>query len=239
MANAEKKVGTVNMTKKIYILHGWTYSLDKWREFSNLLKKNGFDPVFLKIPGLTEKTDEIWDIEKYSKWLGGKIGNSKVILFGHSNGGRIAAYFASMNPERVEKLILIDSAGIYHKDLYIQIKRFVFGTLSKVGKKITSSDSMKNFLYFLAGERDYQKATPNMKLSMINLSHHDITPFLEKVTVPTLIIWGKDDKITPIADGRIMQNLIKNSKLKVIDGARHSPFFTHPNEVFKIIKNDL
>jgi len=229
----------MNMTKKIYILHGWTYSLDKWQKFSNLLKQAGFDPVFLQIPGLTEKSDEIWNIEKYSKWLGDKIGSSKAVLLGHSNGGRIAAYFTSINPKRVEKLILIDSAGIYHKDIYIQIKRFVFGTLSKVGKKITSSDSMKNFLYFLAGERDYQKATPNMKLSMVNLSHHDLTPFLEKITVPTLIIWGKDDRITPVADGKIMQKLIKNSKLKVIDSARHSPFFTHPKEVIKIIKNDF
>jgi pimeloyl-ACP methyl ester carboxylesterase len=98
---------------------------------------------------------------------------------------------------------------------------------------------MKNFLYYLAGEGDYQKATPNMKLSMINLSHHDLTPFLEKITIPTLIIWGKDDKITPITDGQIMQKLIKNSKLKVIEGAKHSPFFTHPEEVIKIIKNDL
>jgi len=110
---------------------------------------------------------------------------------GHSNGGRIAAYFAAEHPEKVQKLILIDSAGIYHKELFIQLKRFVFKTVSGIGKKLTSSEALKNFMYYLVGEHDYQKASPNMKLSMVNLTHHDLTPFLPKIKVPTLIIWGE------------------------------------------------
>lgn len=227
--------------QKIYILHGWTYSLDKWEKFSVLLKKNGFDPIFLKIPGLTRETDQVWDIKKYSDWLGIELSKEKdkVILLGHSNGGRIAAYFAGEHPEKVQKLILINAAGIYHKELFLQIKRFVFGTVTKVGKKFTSSETLKNFLYYLAGERDYQKASPNMKLSMVNLTHHDLTPFLSKIKVPTLIIWGENDKITPISDAELMHKLISGSKLEIVKNARHSPFYTNPEEVMEIINNDI
>ena len=226
--------------KKIYILHGWTYSLDKWVKFADLLKSEGFEPVFLNIPGLTNESDEVWDLGKYTNWLSKEISKeNNVILLGHSNGGRIAISFATTYPNKVQKLILVDSAGIYHKELTLEIKRFVFGTVAKIGKKFTSSAVLKKFLYRLAGESDYQAATPNMKQSMVNLISTDLTPVLEKISSPTLIIWGENDKVTPVGDARTMNKLIKNSKLKIIKGARHSPFYTHPNEVVAILKNDI
>ena len=226
--------------KKIFILHGWTYSLDKWNKFSELLKKEGFDPVFLKVPGLTAESEEIWNVEKYSEWLEKEIsGEDKVILLGHSNGGRIAAYFASQYPEKIQKLILIDSAGIYHKELTLQIKRLIFGTVAKIGKKVTDSETLKKLLYKLAGEKDYQSANPNMKQSMLNLINFDLAPFLRNVKVPTLIIWGQDDKLTPVSDAKLINKLIINSKLRIIEGAKHSPFYTHPEEVIDILKNDF
>lgn len=232
-------MGTLN--KKIYILHGWTYSLEKWVNFEKLLKGNNFDPVLLKVPGLTEKSDKIWDLDKYSDWLYKYLSKEKkkVILLGHSNGGRIAAFFATKHPEKVANLILVDSAGIYHKELWLQIKRFVFKTLSGIGKSFTNSDVVKNFLYFLAGERDYQKATENMKKTIVNLTNHDLTPFLKNVEVPTLIIWGEDDKITPLSDAKLINSLIKDSKLRIVKDAKHSPFYTHPVEVINILKNDF
>ncbi len=227
------------LDKKIYILHGWAYSLEKWEKFADLLRQSGFEPIFLKIPGLTLKSDKVWDLEKYSKWLDEKVGNSKVILLGHSNGGRIAAYFAYKYPTKVEKLILIDSAGIYHKELLLEVKRFLFGTFAKVGKKFTSSETLKKFLYNLAGEKDYQAATSNMKQSMLNLIKVDLVPYLKKINIPVLIIWGENDRITPLSDAKVMRNLIKNSKLEIIKEAKHSPFYTHPKEVADIIKNDF
>lgn len=226
---------------KIIILHGWTYSTDKWNSFVELLKKSGFEVEILRIPGLTIESDEVWDLKKYSDWLQKELSEekAKVILLGHSNGGRIASYFTSMYPEKISKLILIDTAGIYHKNLYIQIKRFIFGNVAKMGKKITNSESLKKFLYGLAGEHDYQRATPNMKNSMVNLTNTDLTDDFQRIKVNTLIIWGDQDKMTPVSDGLLIHKLIKNSVIKIINGARHSPFYTHPKEVVEIIKNDI
>jgi len=232
-------VGAIKM--KIFILHGWTYSTDKWTNFVELLKQSGFEVEILKIPGLSEESNEVWDLEKYSKWLLKKLSkeNEKVILLGQSNGGRIAGYFVSKYPEKVRNLILIDSAGIYHKDLHVQIKRFVFGTAAKVGKRFTSSEVLKKFLYRLSGEKDYQNANSNMKKSMVNLIRVDLTDIFEKINTPTLIIWGENDKLTPLSDGKLINRLVINSKLVIIKGARHSPNFTHPKEVLEIIKNGI
>ena len=235
LATNEKKMGTLN---KVYILHGWTYSTDKWKPFVEFLKQKGIDSTLLKIPGLTEKLDKAWKIEDYIEWLKNKVGN-KVILIGHSNGGRIALNFAIKYPDRLDCLILIDSAGIYHDDLAVKTKRYVFKGISKIAKKFTSSEKLRTLLYKVVGETDYKNANPLMRQTMVNLINSDKSLKLDKIIVKTLIVWGEKDQVTPLSDGRIMNRLIKDSKLYIVKEAKHSPQFTHPREVSDIISKKL
>jgi pimeloyl-ACP methyl ester carboxylesterase len=223
-------MGTMN---KVIILHGWTKNLDKWKTFLDILKEKRIKTDLLKIPGLTEKLDKIWNLHDYVKWLKNIIDKekNKIILIGHSNGGRMALSFASFYPEKIEKLILIDSAGIYHNALPHRIKIFVFKTIAKIGKKITSSRILEDILYKLAREGDYRKSDSIMKQTMINLLNSDRDLNISQISTPTLIIWGRDDKITPLSDGILMNKLIKNSKLETIDEAKHSPMYTNAKEV--------
>lgn len=227
--------------KKIVILHGWTYSLDKWSKFSDLLKKNGFEVYLPKIPGLTQESNEFWNLDKYADWLNNELGKyqDKVILLGHSNGGRIAINFAVKYPNKIEKLILIDSAGIFHNELPIRLKRIVFRNISKIGKKFTKSDVLRKVLYKFAREDDYANASENMKKAITDLVNTDLRPILGKVKIPTQIIWGENDQITPVKDAYLMNELVKESKLHIVKNARHSPFFTNCEEVVEIIKNDI
>ncbi|OGH25004.1 MAG: hypothetical protein A3B47_02825 [Candidatus Levybacteria bacterium RIFCSPLOWO2_01_FULL_39_24] len=227
--------------KKIIILHGWTYSLEKWRIFLELLKKRGIEPTMLNVPGLTSKNDKVWTIESYIGWLKEIVDKEKdkVALIGHSNGGRIAINFAIKYPGKIEKLILIDSAGIYHNELPLALKRAIFKTLAKLGKSLSGSSILKNAFYKLAGENDYKDANPNMKQTMLNLINSDKSLKPGNVQIPTLIFWGKEDKITPLSDGKLMHRLIKNSKLEIIENAHHAPQFTNPKEVINIIVSNL
>lgn len=236
LAKKEKKLG---LMKKILVLHGWTYSTEKWTPFINLLKKEGLDVNLLKIPGLTEKLNEVWNLKTYVEWLNEKVGKERAILIGHSNGGRISLAFSLKYPEKVEHLILIDSAGIYHNDLPIRIKRLIFKIIAKVGKNLTSSEKLRKILYKLSRERDYYDASPIVKKTMKNLITIDISQELNQIKIPTLIIWGEGDKTTPLKDGQLMHSLIKNSKLRVIKSARHSPMFTHPEEVVNKIVEEI
>ncbi len=241
MARKKKTMGT------IIILHGWTYSTNKWGPLLNLLGKKGLKASLLKIPGLTEKIDRPWNLDDYVGWLDEKVGSEQVrafgtkkaILIGHSSGGKIALAYALKYPKKVKQLILIDSAGVYHKELPIRIKRFIFKKIAKWGKKLTSSKTIKDLLYKLIGESDYNKATPLMKQTMQNLISYDLTPKLSQIKVPTLIIWGEFDKTTPLFDGRLMHKLISGSKFHIIKQAKHSPMFTHPDSVTKIITEEL
>lgn len=212
----------------VIILHGWTTEIDKWNPFLKYLPGK-----LLKIPGLTEKIDRPWTLDDYVQWLAKKI-NNKSVLIGHSNGGRIAIAFAARYPSKIKKLVLIDSAGIYHNELPHRLKMIAFRTIAKIGKAITTSERLKNLLYKLAREGDYKNANPIQRQTMINLISTDLTPLLSKISIPTLIIWGKDDKITPLSDGKLMRQKIKGSTIKILD-AKHSPQFTNPKEVARLI----
>lgn len=215
--------------------------MDKWEDFLKILEKKGIDYAIPKIPGLTGNLEKVWDLSDYVEWLKNIVDKKtgKVILIGHSNGGRIALAFTNLYPEKVEKLILIDSAGIYHNELPLKIKRFIFRTIAKIGKNLTSSKSLKDLLYKVARESDYKDLEENVKQTMINLISSDLKPILSQIQTPTLIIWGRNDKVTPLSDGLIMNSLIKDSKLEIIENTRHSPMFTHPEKVAETIVNNL
>lgn len=232
--------------KKIFILHGWTYGkpfeenrLVEWASFIQGFKAHGFNVELLKVPGLTQDINRIYTLDSYVNWLKKILSkeSNKVILIGHSNGGRIAAAFTQKYPEKVEHLILIDSAGIVHNELHNRIKRGVFRAIAKVGKKLTNSEKLKVLLYKLAREGDYKNANEFQRKTMLNLIYLDLKEVFKKIMVPTLIIWGKQDKITPLYDGKLINKLISNSELFIIDGASHSPQFTNPNAVVNIIRD--
>lgn len=220
-----------------YILHGWTYSIDKYKKISSLLSLKGLKTTILKVPGLTAKIEKSWDLNDYILWLKKIVNKEKdrVVLIGHSNGGRIAAAFASIYPKNLERLILIDCAGIPHDGLHAKLRLMFFSTLAKLGKKVSSSVLLKNLLYKMTGENDYNNATHFMKKTMTNLIKKDLSLSLTKITTPTLIVWGEYDKVTPLNDAKIIRRLIKDSKLHIIKGAKHSPHFTHAEEVADII----
>ncbi len=234
------KLKMENQKPNVFVLHGWSYSVDQWKPFISALKKIKLKPVLLKIPGLTDEIRNPWALDNYIDWLFDEVKDEgKIILIGHSNGGRIAMAFALKYQDKVSKLILIDSAGIYHDDIIIKIKRLIFRSIAKTGKKIIPSQATRNFLYFLTGESDYKNANEIMRETMINLIEADKTLGIEKILAPTIIIWGENDRVTPLSDARLLNKGIVNSKLFVVNNARHSPQFTHPHEVVKIIFNNL
>lgn len=225
---------------KIFVIHGWTYNLDKWEAILPVLKAQGIEPVMLKVPGLTEPSKRVFTIDDYIKWLDGKIGKEKEpIVIGHSNGGRIALAYAQKNPGKIKKLILIDSAGLAHNGKIRKAKLTTLRTTSKLAKPLKGIPGLKKVAYKTIGAQDYYNASPNMRETMQNMLKADQEIDLSKVSVQTAIIWGSDDTITPLKDGKEMHRLLKGSRLDVISGGRHAPMNSHPEEVALLIKNAL
>jgi pimeloyl-ACP methyl ester carboxylesterase len=224
---------------KLFILHGWAYSTDKWQPVVAELKANGFDVTLLPIPGLTAPIDGQWTIDNYVEWLKKTLPNEPVILIGHSNGGRLSLQFTSRYPQRVQQLVLIDSAGIVRTELLHRVKKSISEKTAKIGKRVINHPKAKKLLYKVIGAHDYEQANPVMRQTMINLLESDKTLRLDGIKQPTLLIWGEDDSQTPLKDARVMQQAITGAKLHVVKQARHSPQFTDTAEVVDVITKRL
>lgn len=223
----------------LFILHGWTYDTDKWQPFMDGLHKAGLNARMLHVPGLTAPLAVAWEPENYVSWLDTIIRTTggKAVLLGHSNGGRLCLWYALAHPERVDRLILIDSAGVPRRDILTRLKRAGFGAVARTGKRITSSPVLRDLLYRIAGVRDYNTSSPVMKRTMTNLIAADIKLPLEKIAVPVTVIWGKYDTITPLTDGKEIARRIPHATLTVVPEARHAPQFTDPERLVQMVVN--
>lgn len=221
---------------RVYIIHGWTYKLDKWAKVCTQLKQRDIEPVLLKVPGLTDPSSNVWDIDGYIDWLNGKLKDFvKPIVVGHSNGGRIALTFVQKFPDRLGNLILIDSGGIAHNEAKAAAKLKTLKFIAKAGKPIARLPGAKKVFYKVIGARDYYEAPENMKQTMRNMLAADQKIDFNTIKVPVTIIWGRDDTITPLDDGKKLHESIAGSSMHIINEARHSPFWSHPGEVADII----
>ena len=163
----------------------------------------------------------------------------RFVLIGHSFGGRIAIKYAVKYPQKIEKLIMTGAAGIRHP---LSIKKKMFFTLAKIGKMLFSLPGInildkyaKILLYKATKEKDYNNASPRMKEVMKNVIGEDLRPILNQIKTPTLLLWGRDDRSTPLSDGNTMHDSIENSEMRIIDHANHSLPYQKPEEFAKSV----
>lgn len=170
-------------------------------------------------------------LEDYSKSISNIIKFYKmedVVLIGHSFGGRVAI-LQSIECNRIIGMILVDSAGIRPKrklSYYYKVLKY------KICKKI----GIRNIK---SGSDDYNKLNGAMKKTFVNIVNKDLTPYLNKITIATLIIWGENDKETPLYMAKKLNKYIKYSKLHILEGAGHYSYLDNYNQFIGIVKNFL
>ncbi|MBR3163889.1 alpha/beta hydrolase [Candidatus Saccharibacteria bacterium] len=221
--------------KDLYIIHGWTYNVKPWESVIVDLGALGVNAELLKVPGLGEPSDKVWTIEDYVAWADAKIPHGAVAL-GHSNGGRILLnLLAQHGSDRLGGLILLDSAGIYEESN----KRNIAKKLSKTFAPLKKNPLIRKAVHKVLGASDYDKAPENMKQTLDNMINSDKELDCSKITTKTQIIWGSDDTITPLRQGKKLHEQLANSELCVKEGWRHSHYLTSTKELAAEIAKQL
>lgn len=215
---------------KLYIIHGWTYTVAPWEKTIELLEKKDVGVEMLHVPGLTTSSKKVWTIEEYVKWADRNLPDGAVAL-GHSNGGRILLNLCSENPAKLKQLILLDSAGVYE----VSSKRDVARSLSKKLSFLKKVPGLTKVWHKLTGATDYAKAPQNMKETLSNMLESDKKLDLAKVTTPTSILWGEADTVTPPRQAEVMHEKIPNNTLELYPDWTHAPYISHPAELAKAI----
>lgn len=207
----------------LYIIHGWTYTVEPWTETLERLKKAGLKVKMLHVPGLTEPSRKVWAIDQYVEWANQQLPDGAIAL-GHSNGGRILLNLCRQNPAKLRHLILLDAAGVYEPSK----KRDLLRLLAKAAAPLKKVRLLRKVIHKLIGANDYGRAPENMKKTLANMLESDKSLDLTKISTPTTILWGKDDTVTPPRQAKIMHQKIAGSRLTFKAGWTHAPYISDP-----------
>ncbi|WFA10197.1 alpha/beta hydrolase [Tissierella sp. Yu-01] len=228
----------------IVVLHGWGCNIDTVRPIINIL--NGKYKVYaLDLPGFgnsQEPKDVIGSFEyaEIVKEFLHKMNISRATFIGHSHGGRISIIMGAKYPELVDKIVLIDSAGLIPRrgpEYYIKV--YSFKALRYIYKNlffwIKNEERMEKF-YKKFGSDDYQNSSGVMRRILVKVVNENLKPLLKDIKASTLIIWGENDDATPLYMAKIMEKEIKDSGLVVFEGAGHYSYLDDYNKFVAVIK---
>lgn len=205
--------------KPILLLHGWGASLRTFeklaRDLSSLyqvysIDLPGFGESEIGVPlSVSEVSDVIYQFCK-------ELHIDNPILLGHSYGGRVAIVYASKYP--VNKLILVSAAGLKQK---LKISKKIKIRVYKMFKKLHIPVKM--------GSTDYQNADNVKRIMLVQAVNQDLKNEMKKIKVPTLMLYGKDDDVTPLALAKGIKNSIEQSVLIELEDCGHFPYLDRPS----------
>lgn len=233
--------------KNILLLHGWGCSVETVMPIFNHLKDR-FKVYAVDMPGFgkSQEPESVWGTEEFAKVVKGfidKMNIEKVTLIGHSHGGRVSIFLGNEYPNLIDKIILIDSAGLIpkrHAKYYVKV--YTFKTLKKLYNTLyfwsDKEERMEKF-YKRFGSTDYKNAGGIMRKILVKLVNENLKPYLKGINAPTLLIWGKNDMDTPVYMGEIMEKEITDSGLIVLDDAGHYSYLDQFQRFKIIIDNFL
>ena len=171
-------------------------------------------------------------------------------LLGHSMGGIVAMEMYSQEPERVEKLVLMDTNPKAELE-EIQSKREPQIRDVRDGKlhNVMRDEMKPNYLAETANQETILNTCMDMALSLgpdvfINQSRAlqtrtDQQSNIQSINIPVLIMCGSEDKLCTVERHEMMHNMINNSELKIINNAGHMPTLEQPKETTEVLKQWL
>ena len=227
-----------NSDYNVIFIHGWLSSANVWFHLMHALNRIGISSYALDLPGFgasqvpSTSVDNNFYASTVQEFIN-KLNLKNVILVGHSNGGAIAVKL-QVNNNIAQKLILIDAAGIRNKTFSKSIKTIIAKIVKPVFK-LPILKPLRAKIYKAMGSEDYLDSE-YLKNTYKNVINEDITNLYSSVMVPTLIIWGDQDKATPIEFAHIINKNISGSELKIIN-AGHFSFVDKPDVVINYLIN--
>ena len=224
----------------VLVLPGWSAKKELYRPVADTISSK-YRCILVDLPGFTGETPEPaepWDVDGFADFVTDFIKAldiKKLSIIGHSFGGRIIIKLMNRQdlPFEVEKLVLIDAAGIRHK---VTGKAAFKQKAFKVAKKFMSEKQLEEYKK-THGSADYRNATPLMRMSMVKAVNEDLTELIPGIKAETLLIWGTADTATPIEDGEYMEKMIEGAGLVRLEGAGHFSFLDRPVIFDKVMRS--
>ena len=222
----------------LLLLHGLFGALSNFEGIINHFKKNynvvvPILPIFdlpirnVSVSGLVDYVSGFVTFKKYDK----------VHVLGNSLGGHITLLYALSNSEKIHSVILTGSSGLFENSLGSSFPKR--GNYEFIKKKTedtffnpeVATKELIDEVYDIVNDRNKAIRVVATAKSAVR---HNLGDKLHQIKSPTLLIWGKQDNVTPAFVGEKFHELIEGSKLVLVDECGHAPMMEKP-EVFNSI----
>ena len=234
----------------VIFLHGFFFDHNMWNASIDVLAEK-YKVYTLDLWGFGYSTREPLDYgyPLYTKQLHkfmDALGIQKASLIGQSMGAGTIMNFTVSNRDRVDKIVLVNAAGMPNKLPLMgrisnlpRVGEFMYGMKSDFIRKFTLGN---NFLYnrHLLTDEYYEQITHFHKIKgssevMLSVTRKQFFDTLikeikklAKMDVPTLIVWGRNEKSIALPIGQELHKILKGSRLEILDKAGHCSNMDQP-----------
>ncbi len=237
--------------KRIVLLHGWGCDETLMAPVAQALTE-GARVLRVDFPahGRSGRPPEPWGVPEFAACLRALLMRLDFLPCGvvaHSFGGRVAIWLAAEHPEMFTRLVLTGAAGIRPrpteaarkrsetfrrlKGLCERAKRMkIFGPLPELAEERLR----KKF-----GSRDYNALDAEMRQTFVKVISQDLTPCLDRIQQPTLLLWGVEDAETPLWMGQEMEKRIPDAALIPLEGGSHFAYLEQGGRFNAIVRKFL
>lgn len=231
--------------KTVVILHGWGDNMRGLLTLQSTLAKQ-YQILAVDLPGFggTQPPKQTWGLDEYAQFVADVLGKLELkdvyAIIGHSNGGAIAIRGIATGVLHPSRLVLLAAAGIRSTQ---STQKFAIKLLTKAGKVATfwlparQKQRLRTSLYRSVGSD--MLVVPELQETFKKTVSQDVQADAQKISIPTMLIYGLQDDAAPVDYGRTYHSLIQNSTLLEVDDAGHFVHLDQPEKVTKTIQEFL
>ncbi len=252
------RVNTIDMGEgpAIVFVHGLSGSWPNWLEQLPVFARD-HRVIAMDLPGFghSPMPNENITISAYARTLDGlleTLGVSAATVVGNSMGGFVSTELAIAFPQRVERLVLVSAAGIstyrhpgveragpYLRRLAPMVALYTGWTAAQ-SDWVTRRPGLRNLTLglvtrhpdrlpaALAAEQLRGAGKPGFMQALQANIDYPIEQRLPEIACPTLIVWGAEDKVIPVADADVFERLIPNSRKVIFEDTGHVAMLERP-----------
>lgn len=227
----------------LLLLHGLFGALSNFQGVFDAFSKDYH--VIIPLLPIYEKTHADASVDGMTDYLEEFVamkGIQKASLLGNSLGGHIALVYSLRHPEKVASMILTGSSGLFESGMGTGFPRR--GNYDYIEERVqytfydpaTATKELVDEVFEIVGSNF--KTLRILKIAR-SAQRHNMRNDVGQISVPTLLIWGLNDNITPPRVAHEFDSLIPNTELHFIDKCGHAPMMEQPDQFNRIVSDFL
>jgi len=223
-------------------VHGWGGSLKSLKELAKQASAQ-YSAIRIELPGFGESDnpDDSWGVAEYAELVvdftkkicqQNKFNLKKLSYFGHSFGGALGVYIAANYQDFIKNLVLCGAS-------FKRSSNIPFQPVSKIKKLLTP---LRKLYYKIAYPESDALKFPQLENNFRRIVTTDLSPELEKITTNTIVLWGQDDKETPVQHVDTLRAGLKNAhslSVEIFPEKGHNLPLVHSEVVWNAIKKHM